>query len=529
MNISERFFKNGVARFSRSTQGWLLPGLLLLAVWAIAIRQSDLEWTINPQYQYGWIVPFLTLILWWRSWPRRPAPGAPTAPFLLPVLVIGFSLFAFPLRIIEEANPDWRLLNYYFVGQALLITVLAVDYSGGRPWLRHFAFPLLFPLIAVPWPSGPERELVQALQRCIASIGVESASWMGWNAVQSGNLIILPQGIVGVNEACSGIRSLQSSLMIALFLGEYFRLEVARRWVLIVVAMGMAFVFNAIRACFLIFMMDQHGAEIMEKFHDPAGLTISLANLIVLWILSNWMEPREASVTEQPSKPRTEILRFPLGWLSLLLAAWLAAEILNQGWYLWYERHTVAGPVWTVRWPLPRPNFKELPIDDIARTFLRYDYGVHGTWKDDNEWHIFFFTWNPSRAAVGLAESHHPDLCLPAAGFKMKEELGVKMMEVNGLTLPVTRYIFQDPRSGRILYAFQAITDDRVRTDVVDVYTEVSSRERRLHSAWIGQRNPGQRSLLVVNYGAENIDEAEAGLRRLLQDTVITKSARGTP
>jgi hypothetical protein len=308
--------------------------------------------------------------------------------------------------------------------------------------------------------------------------------------------------------------------MIALFLGDYFQLATLRRWILIVFALALAFIFNAARAFILILVMELRGVTGMMKFHDPAGFSISLASLLVLWAAASFMGSPEVAASGK-SRSRTEILRFPSGWLITLLLAWLGAEMLNQGWYLWCERNSVPGPVWSLRWP-PHPNFKEEAIDDVARTYLRYDYGVHGTWNDQYQWEIFFFTWNPSRAAAGLAESHHPDICLPAVGYILKKELPIEIVDINGTRLPVTRYIFQDPFDGSLLYAFEAVTDDRIRPDLPDEHIDGASRLRRLHMAWIGKRNPGQRSLLIVNRGADNLEEAENGVRSLLTEALIT-------
>jgi exosortase len=512
--------ESGLQKGARFLPGWLPPGCLLLVVWTLAIRQLSLEWTVNPEYQYGWIVPVLSLLIWWRAWICRPAPGERLASGFLPGLVVAVSIGAVPLRIIEEANPDWRLLNDYFTGQAIVLTALMIDYSGGRTWLRHFAFPLLFPLIAVPWPSGPEREIIQGLQRCIASISVEGASWLGWSAVQQGNLIILSHGIVGVNEACSGIRSLQSSLMIALFLGEYFRLVAARRLILVALALLSAFVFNAARAFFLMVMMDWRGAEALLRFHDPAGMGIAVASLLFLWVVASFMAGRgESPALVQPRSPG--YLRFPTGWLVVLLAAWLAAETLNQAWYWWHERQAQPAPLWTLRWPPPRPGFQDEAIDEVARSYLRYDQGWHGKWRDQDQWELFFFTWSPSRASTGLAQSHRPDICLPAAGFIMKEDLGLKKMEINGLVLPIHSYVFQTPLDGQILYVFQAVTDDRVWPDSGYGFATGSLQLDRLRAAWAGRRNPGQRSLLIVNQGADNSGEAEDRARDQLRDLLV--------
>jgi hypothetical protein len=123
--------------------------------------------------------------------------------------------------------------------------------------------------------------------------------------------------------------------------------------------------------------------------------------------------------------------------------------------------------------------------------------------------------------AAGLAQSHRPDICLPAAGYNMKEDVGIKMMDINGLVLPLHRYVFQDPFSRQLLYVFQVITDDRMRPGDTDLESQVPDQIQRLKAAWGGRRNPGQRSLLLVNQGAANLDEAEAGVQSLLKDTLL--------
>ena len=444
--------------------------------------------------------------------------GKRVAVKILPLMVALMALLAIPLRVIEEANPDWRVLNYYFGLQAILVTALVIDGWGGRSWLRHFAFPLLFPLVAIPWPSEIESDLIQGLQRCVAALGVEGASWMGWSAWQSGNLIVLPQGVVGINEACSGIRSLQSSLMISFFLGDYFQLSTARRWLLI----AFAFVLNVLRAFLLMAMMALHGSETLMKFHDPAGVTIALGNLLLLYIAANFLAGGEP-IPANPVPRQDRGLSFSLRLGVILLAAWVGAELFNQGWYLWHERNTVPAPAWTLRWPPPRAGFQDLEIDESARSLLRYNQGLHGKWNDQFQWQIFFFAWDPGGSAADLARSHHPDICLPAIGLVMKEDLGVDPMEINGVALAMNRYIFQDPSNGRFLYVFQVLSDDRVlKGEAMKrvAYAGTGALER-LKAAWAGRRNPGQRSLLVINQGAHNLPEAEIALQGLLQDSLM--------
>src|SRR4029077_217533 len=103
------------------------------------------------------------------------------------------------------------------------------------------AFPILFTLVAVPWITPIEAPIVQELMRVVAAIASEVVALFGIPAQVEGTLIRIPNGIVGVNEACSGVRSLQTSLMIGLLFGELKRLSIFHRTMLVVAAIAIAF------------------------------------------------------------------------------------------------------------------------------------------------------------------------------------------------------------------------------------------------------------------------------------------------
>ncbi len=131
---------------------WPLATVLLLFafLWFEVINQLKSEWSLNPQYGYGWSVPFLAIYLIWKRWPERPAAAAPSAR-LLPLTLISFcALLLLPIRFVAEANPDWRLLSWSLALVVIALSLGMIFLTGGGPWLRHFAFPFLFLLVAVP-------------------------------------------------------------------------------------------------------------------------------------------------------------------------------------------------------------------------------------------------------------------------------------------------------------------------------------------------------------------------------------------
>src|SRR2546423_4494850 len=83
----------------------LIAGVLVLTLlWVEVIKHLQVEWSHNPQYRYGWSVPFLAIYLGWKRWTERPRPERGTA--IAPVVYIAGALLLFPLRFLAEANPD---------------------------------------------------------------------------------------------------------------------------------------------------------------------------------------------------------------------------------------------------------------------------------------------------------------------------------------------------------------------------------------------------------------------------------------
>ena len=208
--------------------GWLAAGVLLL-LWAYAVYRLGTAWYGNPDYAYGWFVPLLCLALFWERWKQRPA-REPVEASTGPVIVWGvLALTLLPTCLFLEVIPYSRFAAWPFAGAIIGITFCALYLIGGRSWVHHFAFPLLFFLIAVPWPSRLELPLIGTMSHLNAALSTWAANLLGTPAIRHGVVIQTGGCMAGVDEACSGIRSLQAAVMVALFLGELFRYAFFRR------------------------------------------------------------------------------------------------------------------------------------------------------------------------------------------------------------------------------------------------------------------------------------------------------------
>ena len=308
--------------------GWFAIAIVGL-VWLELISRLRLEWSINPQYGYGWTVPFLTAFIFWRRWQTAPNASRPRMKILPVTAIIVSALLLIPVRLIEEANPDWRLMSWAMAGAVALIMFAVFYLAGGTPWLRHFAFPILFFLVAVPWPTQFEQFVIQGLMRIDTAINVEILNAIGVAAVQMGNVIEVGTGLVGIDEACTGVRSLQATFMVSLFLGELYDFSVGRRFILVIVGALVAFVCNLVRTFLLVFVGAERGVAAIQQWHDPAGLSILLICLFALWGLSMLLRRSESGPGSIPPHD-SNVYSIPRAVLVGLLACVLVAEIGTQ-------------------------------------------------------------------------------------------------------------------------------------------------------------------------------------------------------
>src|SRR6266480_6232925 len=168
-----KFTEAALLSRERFPVAFALSGLLLAALWVGLCRELSGEWSVNEQYNFGWFVPFFALYLFWLRWQDRPPPEIPNpksqirnnrSAAIIAVLVgLAALLLLLPVRLFEIANPEWRPLAWLHTGSVVTLTLLYLWYVGVRSWLRHFAFPVAFIFVAVPWVTPIEGPIIQGL------------------------------------------------------------------------------------------------------------------------------------------------------------------------------------------------------------------------------------------------------------------------------------------------------------------------------------------------------------------------------
>jgi exosortase len=523
--------QSGVPESRRSLVWWSCAFLPFGYLWFRLINNLRLEWDSNPQYSYGFVVPILSLGLLMRRWTDLPAAGeiSRAGQRRAAVLFCAFAILYLPSHLIEAATPYWRPLQWSLAIETIGLTLAAVYLWHGRGWVGQLAFPVCFFLIAVPWPTPIEEVIIQSLTRVNSAVVVDLLGWGGIPAVQHGNLIEVGTGTVGVSEACSGIRSFQTSLMISLFFGEYYLMKLPRRLLLIPIGVVFAMVFNICRMTFLTVVAARKGVPAIEQYHDPAGMMITVFCTLGLWAAAYLVNRKTTVVAAQAdSGGRAEggseggfgrLIRFSGG-----LVVWIV--IVDVGCEFWFRRlesHLESSINWVVQLPSENSTLKALAIPPETKALLLYDSAVRGEWSDADGlvWNCFYCDWKPGRVAGYLAKRHTPEICLTAVGLTMIFGPELDMLKVNGADLPVRSYIFG--REGHQEFVFHCRWEAGAKPEAY--VTHESGRFNLIRAVWAGRGNHGQKIIEMVVSGCRDMNQAKAALLPQLQRIIRTETS----
>ncbi len=505
---------------------WLLP-LFALACWTLAIRHLSPEWTLNEQYHFGWLVPALAAYLIKVRFERLPAEAPAPSRWLVSTAVLFLAFASVLIMPIREANLDWRLVEWSLAGVAIAASLVCFWQLGGFPWVRQFTFPLFFFLIAVPLPRNLEYPWMDRLMLNNASISVELLHWLGVDAQARGNLIQLPTCTLGVEEACSGIRSLQSTLMLSLFLGEILALRWPRRLVLLAAALGWALVTNVGRTATLGWLAARDGLPAVDRWHDTAGFSV-LALCAITVTFTAWLLHRSSlgNAHRSPDAQAFDAATFASrlrpaatagGFSIILLFVGLG---LNKFWFDLHERALTAVTEWEFRLPTEQPFYRDLPISPLTQRILHASEGYSGGWQDTSgtRWQAFYFRWYAGRSATQTARKHDPRDCLGRMGMELLGELPRVEFSKGDLTLLFRAYHFRDGQHD--LYLFNCLTEDLRALDQTYRGRESNSPSARFAAAVAGRRQAGQRRVEVAVWGAPDAATAARRFSALLAQQI---------
>lgn len=520
--------EQGIKMNSKSIQPlWVLvAGYWLWMIWACSG-----EWSNNQDYNYGWFVPPLALYFWWKRHERPRAAvtsdecqvtGSPGSQgcWLAWVVVVISLLLILPLEVVRQTPIHWRPVLWSIALIAFINTLAVAWLTGRRGALQAVLFPGAFMLLGVPWPTFVENAISFPLMQMVTQWSVGLIHLLGYPATAAGTTITLPNCTVGVEEACSGLRSLQTALMVGVAAGELTLLRFVPRIILLFVAFAMALAGNQVRVLMLVMAGIGGGNGAVSSAHDAAGYVVLAMLLsgvgIAAWTMGKLgggvnQERRmqkaqgrnEKVIEDQETKRlRDEEIKRPDaveryesrkagrwesgkagGWVVLGLAG--VAMVLAHGWF-WWRGSMAPPPLAAMLAPAASGDFQtdtDVPAEilgvlgpDEYRYIRELHNGVPGKVAG------YHFYWRPRKGNANQLY-HRPDRCMPGAGWRIDGKVENRKIRLGDREFAFNVFPFRGPAGPALMLWGSFLNGEPVEIEFnSDVYLNTANLAQYIRS-----------------------------------------------
>jgi exosortase len=234
------------------------------------------DWWTNPEAGHGLLLAPLAVWLGWRRGLRTDRrPQVMSGVLLLAAAVL--------LRYLSGLAAEVFTMR---VSMLMALAALVVFLWGWRQLLYWWlSVALLY--LSIPWPALITNALALPLQFQASRMGAALLRSRDIPVLLSGNVINLPGHQLFVTEACSGLRSLTALLSLGLLVGGLWLRTPVARVLLLLLAIPVAIVINAIRVFFTGFLVYFVDPKLGEGFmHMTEGWLLFIVAFGLLALLA---------------------------------------------------------------------------------------------------------------------------------------------------------------------------------------------------------------------------------------------------
>jgi exosortase len=509
------------------------PTLGLLLGWGVLITQVRHHWGGESYYNFGWFVPVLAVWLLLRN--IAPLSAHPAGGWRLSAVlwITGLAMaLLLPFHALSEVNPFWRLPLWIQASGLVLLSLGCLYSVYGLKGIRAGIFPLFFLCTMIPWPYRVEMLIIQNLTDVVVSLSMSGLHAIGYPVELAGNSFVLGDLQIGVNEACSGIRSLQALFMITLFLGSLFGQGTLRRILAVLLLPLVVIVVNVMRAIFLSTQVIVNGQEAYDAWHDPAGYIAFLGSMILIYaiieLLNAGADAGRAKAPDPIAALREDWKAPPLPKRAALFVVFpLLLALMVEGWFQYHEARTRERLDWSLALPdAEDQSVQYAEIHPQISGLLGYDYGHRFFYRLGSRagCEVYFYGYEPDNKLASVSSyGHSPAICMESIGATILRQFEDLQVENGELELNLDHYLFELSDGKSRLHVFWVVWENRnMNIDPEDL----ASLDYR--TQWIqlskGRRDFSRKVLLISLNGIEKAENARSRVRGLLTDWVIPET-----
>jgi len=255
-------------------------------------------WRSDDNYSHGPLVPLVSAAFAWRS--RERLAAAPRSADARGLAVIAAAC------VMQVAGIRSNVLALEGYSLLAMVWGLSLTFLGGAK-TRVLAFPLGFLVFMMIFPPFLVTNLSYALKEFTVTVASRMAEAGGVILQRSGMTLYLSGGPVRIENPCSGLRSLVALLATGAVFAYLQPGGWWRRLVLLVAAVPLAMVGNALRITLVLLVGHYVGVkQATGAFHDQSGYVVYALALGGLMALRAGLAPAAERTAPRvyPAMPR---------------------------------------------------------------------------------------------------------------------------------------------------------------------------------------------------------------------------------
>ncbi len=262
-----------------------IPRLILIGIYALLfffLYSSTLHYLVTKDWEresfsYCYLIPFVVFYLIWIS--RAEISRIASNPSWAGVFLVLIGIFFF---WIGELGGEFMTI---YLSMWLVIVGLTWTHLGWQK-IKVISFPLFFILTMFPPPVAIMSNLTLKLQLLASKLGAWMVNALGIPVFLEGNVISLPYTQLQVVEACSGLHSLISLMVLSLIMAYFYKRPFYKRAIIFFASIPLAIALNAIRIAVTAVLHKYVGPAIAEGFfHGFSGVVIFFVGIPTLFAI----------------------------------------------------------------------------------------------------------------------------------------------------------------------------------------------------------------------------------------------------
>jgi len=269
-----------LTRYHLKPGTYLLPLVVLLAVYLPTLYDLVTDWAADANYSHGFLIPIVSFYLIWIKRKELAATTMKSGSAGLVVIILGLVLFVAGTAAAE-----------YFTARLSFVVVLLglTWYLFGGEIVRRTWFAFFFLCFMIPIPYVVYFAVAFPLQVAATKITAGVLSTIGIEVIRQGNIIHLAGGrALEVAEACSGIRSLIALFAIGAMWAYLFQKNLIGQIVLFLSTAPIAIFANVVRVLITAIIVVTVTDKVTdEPLHTIMGLSVFVVEFVGLFIIGS--------------------------------------------------------------------------------------------------------------------------------------------------------------------------------------------------------------------------------------------------